>query len=343
MFVKEDCNIEELVSSILNSKENELFFKWKIYTDENLKKLSDILDKLSKLDKPLKVIIGFNKVNEVQLTNIGKYTNNNLEFRISLDGFTYSYEEFKKIDNELNKLLEEVHEYMSPFEKYNCIYNKVRKYKEYKVIEQPHSNDFNDFLEKLKEIVGNKNQSCNLKYILENEYMDCLGFSILLQTLLNKVGIESTDFGFEVYNYDGIFLGGHARTILNLDDDKYNIHGIFISDATWDSQNEDENLEYSLLPISSMREPIYSKCKETLLFDANDETEFLNNLQILKKFKGIYNLTDEIIEMINAIDRKESSKLIKLNQNDFLVELKKYVLSRTNRKINNLDMGRRGK
>lgn len=162
-----------------------------------------------------------------------------------------------------------------------------------------------------------------------------------MQTLLNKVGIESSDFGFEVYDNAGVFIGGHARTILNLDDDKYNIHGIFISDATWDSQNDDDNLEYSLLPISSMRDSIYSKCNETLLFDADNESEFLSNLQKLGKTKGISNLNEEIIRMIYAIDRKESDRLVKLNSNDLLTEIEKYILSRTNKEINDSNVIRK--
>ena len=343
MIIQENCNIEELIKLVSYDKENELLFDWNIYTDENLKKLSNILGELSKLNKSLKIIIGFNKVNEVKLANIDNYVNKNLELRITIDHVTYSYEEFKKMDNQLNDLLKDVHDTMSPLEKYNCIYDKVRKYKEYKVVEQPQLENKSDFFKKLREIIDNKYQSCNLKYILENEFMDCLGFSILLQTLLNKVGIESTDFGFEVYDNNGTYFGGHARTILNLDDDKYNIHGIFISDATWDSHNDENNLKYSLLPISSMREPIYSICNERLLFDVNNEAEFLNNLHTLKKTPGVYNLTEKVIKMINAIDRKESSKLMKLDSDDLLVELKKYILSRTNKEINNFDAIRRNK
>ena len=32
---------------------------------------------------------------------------------------------------------------------------------------------------------------------------------------------------------------GHSRTLLHLDDDKYNIHGLFTLDATWDSSRKE--------------------------------------------------------------------------------------------------------
>ena len=309
-----------------------------MYTNAFIHKLKNLFFELTKLDNKPTILIGLDKVVDFELLDIEKYESLGLEFRIVLDHFTYSFEEFKIINDKLNSYLEKlINDNMRPYEKYISIYNFIRKFKEYKIVEQPQSESVSDFLKKLSEIVDNKNQSCNLKYILENDNIDCLGFSKLLQTLLNKVGIESSDFGFEVYDNTGSFIGGHARTILNLDDDKYDIHGIFISDAT------DANLKYSLLPISSMRNSIYSKCNETLLFDANNEVEFINNLQRLKQTKSIYNLTEEIIRMIYVIDRKESDKLVKLNSNDLLVEVEKYILSRTNKKINDSNIIRRNK
>lgn len=313
-----------MINKILITDENELFFDWRIYTEESFNKLSQILTALSNVDKPLKIIIGFNKVEEVNLSNILLFSNKNLDFHISLDGFTYTYEEFHKINKRLDILIKELDDSMSPFEKYIYIYNLVRKYKQYKVIDQSEVLD-------LKQLVENKNQSCNLKYILDSKYMDCRGFSFLLQTLLNKVGIESTDFGVYVKMPDGS-KAGHSRTIINLDDDKYDIHGIFISDPTWDSQNKDDSLEYSLLPIESMRDSIYYQCDETLLFDANNQFEFLQNIQILKNSTPRYeNFIRKIIAMINAVDRKESSKLMNLNSEELFLELQQYILSKNSK------------
>ena len=73
MFVKQDCNIEELINKILTNNENELLFDWRIYTEESFNKLSQILIALSNVDKSLKIIIGFNKVEEVKLSNISSF------------------------------------------------------------------------------------------------------------------------------------------------------------------------------------------------------------------------------------------------------------------------------
>ncbi len=341
VFIKETDTIDTIINKLKEDSENGIYISGILYTNSSIQKLKNIFWELTKLDNKPTIYIALDKVIDFELLDIEKYVNLGLNFRISMDNFTYSCEEFKIINNKLDSYLEKIiNENMSPYEKYMAIYNFTRKFKEYKIVEEP--KDISDFLQQLYEIVNGKYQSCNLRYILDNDYIDCRGFSNILQTLLNKAGIEASMFGFTVYDNDGSVIGGHSRTILNLDDDKYNIHGIFISDATWDSLNDADNLEYSLLPISSMRSPIYSTCQETILFDANNEKEFLNNIQRLKQSKNIFNnLREEIIRMIYGIDRKESAKLKNLNSKDFLIEIEKYILARTNKEINNVNIIRK--
>ena len=213
---------------------------------------------------------------------------------------------------------------MSPYEKYISIYNFVRKFKKYKIIDQPNIVD-------LSQLINNKHQSSSLKYILENDYIDCRGFSYLLQTMLNIVGIESVEFGFDVYRNDGSKLGGHARTLINIDDDKYDLYGIYVSDATWDANNLNNDLEYSLLPLSSMRDKMYGNCETTLLFDSLNVEEF--NFKINEFCNSIKyeNPRLKVVEMIYSIDRKTAQELSKIdNDEEFYQKLMNYVLSRNN-------------
>lgn len=324
MFIKEEWSIIELVKHIRESEEKELYFNWENYTDENLKKMSDMLNEIDSLDENYTVIIGFNKVREAELS--GALNLSKINVRISLDMYTYSLEEFNLMNDQLNKIIKDIKPDSSPFEKYTQIYNIVRNYKEYKVIDQSNVTDF-------RQLINNKNQSANLKYILDGEYMDCHGFSVLLQTLLNKCDIESYDFGFKVNLPDGT-KAGHSRVIVNLDDDKYDIHGLFISDPTWDSQNKADELEFFLLPIESMREPVYDECKETLLFDATTEEEFSNNITTFQTCLDDPNkLTTAVITMVNRIDRKESAKLKTMEADQIYSELEQYILTRSNTNI----------
>ena len=81
-----------------------------------------------------------------------------------------------------------------------------------------------------------------------------------------------------------------------------------------------------------MRDSIYHQCDETLLFDANNQFEFLQNIQILKNSTPRYeNFIRKIIAMINAVDRKESSKLMNLNSEELFLELQQYILSKNSK------------
>lgn len=316
--------ISNIINKIKSENADELCVDFSMYTVEDIEKIKVLFLEISKLNKKPNILIRLYKICELDLMNIDKFKD--LQFRIVIDDYTYSYEELNKINLELkNYLINIVDISMSPYEKYIAIYNFVRKFKKYNIIEQPKIVD-------LRQLINNKHQSSSLKYILENEYIDCRGFSYLLQTLLNMVGIESVEFGFDVYRNDGSKLGGHARTLINMDDEKYNMHGIFVSDATWDANNLDNSLEYSLLPLSSMRNEMYGKCATTLLFDSTNIDEFESNINEFCKVIHVHeNPKIKILEMICSIDRKKALELSKIeNDNEFYQNLLKYILLKNN-------------
>lgn len=331
MLEKMDDNIEKDIKELYESNEDELYIDLPVLTNDVMEKIEEIFLRLVNDKIVLKVIIRLYKENEFKLLNIEKYHNMGLQFQIVLDHYTYSVEEFKDLDNTLNNYIHElVDDNMSPYEKYIKIYNFVRCYKEYKIVENTTSN--------IAEVVNNKEKSCVLKYILENEYIDCAGYSVLLYSLLNKVNIESYRFMFEVYEKDGTHLGGHVRVLINIDDSKYNIHGIYVSDPTWDSENSEDNLKYSLLPISSMRDKRYSICEETILFDSSNQTEFSKNINELYNMRIISpelpieikgSLKERVVRIITGIDRNEGTLLNKITDADELYKtLCDYIISK---------------
>ena len=102
----------------------------------------------------------------------------------------------------------------------------------------------NDSVKTQKEL----DKSRALRYILDNEYMVCVGYAKLLVELLDKVGIDATLLSVEVdTSYDDGFTldekiveaSGHKRAIISIDDNKYNLHGLYISDPTWDNSQKD--------------------------------------------------------------------------------------------------------
>ncbi len=85
-----------------------------------------------------------------------------------------------------------------------------------------------------------KDDSRDPHRIIETGNIVCVGYASMLEQILKGIddNIKIGDFSVGCYNHDGESLGGHARSIVKLDDDKYNIHGIYAMDATWDSVKE---------------------------------------------------------------------------------------------------------
>ncbi len=82
----------------------------------------------------------------------------------------------------------------------------------------------------------NKNDSYAHR-IIETGNIVCVGYSDLMKQILNYLdeNIRVIEFGLDRYDKNKKYLGSHSRILVKIDDDKYNIHGIFAIDATWDS------------------------------------------------------------------------------------------------------------
>ena len=132
---------------------------------------------------------------------------------------------------------------LSPLEKFLFAYNIAKKYKPYKENEQE------------------KEKSRRLYEVLDGDYMVCVGFSKLLQDLLNKLDINCSglsvgvDIGFDNVPIDAEQIpedvltksGGHARLKVHIVDPKYGIDGIYNSDPTWDNVLEEDTYNYALM------------------------------------------------------------------------------------------------
>lgn len=96
-----------------------------------------------------------------------------------------------------------------------------------------------DFMKTFKynESLNEKMDSREPHRILETGNIVCVGYSRFLQEIVENlnIGIKIGDVGVNCYDKNGNNRGGHARNIVKIDDDKYNINGIFILDSTWDS------------------------------------------------------------------------------------------------------------
>ena len=84
-------------------------------------------------------------------------------------------------------------------------------------------------------------ESRDLTNVLFGNKIVCLGYTNLFNSILSYLGIKSEPALYESAKYE---KAGHARTLIKVDDKKYNIKGLFLFDPTWDSRTSDNNNNY---------------------------------------------------------------------------------------------------
>ena len=202
---------------------------------------------------------------------------NNLNIFINNDLHDYRYEEYLEEEKKLDKLIEPIkNANLSLLEKYLAVYNLVKNFKPYK--ENPNQIEESRFL----------------RYILDNEYMVCVGYAKLLEVLCEKVGLKTTDLSIGAdISYDDdksmsekpVEYGGHARCMVAIDDDKYDVHGLYISDPTWDNELTENRLNHALMTsakITTGKRMIFYDINEPIL-DINTFDDFNTEVNYLLK------------------------------------------------------------
>lgn len=319
--------------------------------EEILTLISEKLDILDKLNKKFIVKIPVDKRNIFQ--KLFKTNYNNLDLIIKNDLYEYPYQQYLEEEKKLDNMVEPIkNANLSPLEKYIAVYNIVKNFKPYKESEE------------------NREYSRYLRYILDNDYMVCVGYAKLLEVLLDKVGISTQHLSVSVdTSYKKGFTleekpveyAGHARVIVNLDDDKYNIHGLYMSDPTWDNNLENNYLNHAIMTFDKMQISDilfeYNTYSDIILDihnfqEFNDQVNFLlkrtlNQYSILtqnKTFKekllySYKDVTTSVIDSFNC-DPKSQEYYKKLKncqeENDYinlLTEIGHYLVTRINKPI----------
>ena len=239
----------------------------------------------------------------------------------------------------------------SPLENFMAVYNIVKNFKDY------------------RENENNPEKARKLKYILDNEYIVCSGFTRLLIILCEKVGIKpyeiTVDVGRKNKEYKtnererSIIKLHHSRCLVSIDDDKYDVHGIYMSDPTWDNELGENRFNHALMTFDKMQvscdmfyysffEPIldihnFKEFNEQINFllrkiiNENCDWSYKNFNRVVKYSyaivltKVIFSINcDPMFEYFN--NKRESCKEIK-DFEDLLTELGNYLLTRIKQKI----------
>ena len=272
-LVQGDCLVS--IQRNFNDKENE---------ETYLAKIKYILNILKNHKRNYNIKIFVNNRELLRQSNIINELSKNINMTINSDSYDYDLATFKEEEFKIEYLISPIrNSNLSPFEKFLAAYNIAKQFKQY------------------KENTDNPQKARLLHYILDNdnEYIVCAGFAALLKELLNRLGISSKSITVSVdTSYDNgytkdntkINLSYHERLLIRIDDDKYNIHGYYLVDSTWDN-----DMYYDLYLNALMT---FNRKKEARRLEELSNTDLLLDFNNIEDFKT----------KINYFFKKESNK-----------------------------------
>ena len=140
--------------------------------------------------------------------------------------------------------------------------------------------------------------TCLIPQIIKTGNIVCAGYSSLLTQVLQELGIPATSYTVALEpEQDKVVY--HARTLIRLDDEKYNIHGIYTLDSTWDSQKK----ELSTVTSKEGKEEIRYEREEgdTLIKDYDSLALYRNFLVPYRDYRNLYK-TDSKPAIFDEVD-----------------------------------------
>lgn len=222
-------------------------------------------------------------LNEV-ITAFGDKTDN-IYFQIDGNDNIISFKEYKATIETINGIVDKIKSYnFSPLEKIMYVYDLVRD----KVYVEADKDE-------------DKMISRNLSSALLGNKIVCVGYAVIFKTLLEKLSIECREVRLMKPGKNI----GHARDVIFVKDDKYNVHGVYYFDPTWDNKkNElDNNFLYSYryfaMTKKKMNEIDNGNLKEDsfLYYSDNMALEF----KTLVEMFGLENIPDDFRKSVNQM------------------------------------------
>lgn len=321
MFDGKDVTIEVSSKNMDISKDFVMFFKNKGY---NVKEV------IINMELPGKNILDKEKIKYLdydyeELDKLSKEVDLSVKFSV-ID--ISSYEDYRGLVESMKYYKEVITDYdLSPVERLTFAYDLVKSFS-------------------YKESPNEKNESRNPYKIIRSGYIVCAGYTAMLEEIMSNIDdkVSVSDFGVTCYNDDGTYEH-HSRAMARIDDDKYNIHGFYIMDPTWDSYKkngkdvlkEDYNAldlyRYFLVPISEYNR-VFPNDSSVGVFDfkyRNLNNELVNNeffnkehndfefSQEITKIYGKDTSKEEILKSINS-PKIEFNTLMEIIKNTRLAE-----------------------
>lgn len=207
------------------------------YIESNRKDIKLILSSHYVYYDKVKDMLGYNNV----FINYGGVEEDGL---ISLDEYIKAHKFYDGVVDFVNMF------YFSPLEAYFFAYILTKNFKKYRVYK-----DSKEVDEKYSHM------SRNFILIVGNEYIVCEGFVNFIDEILKRLNYSSSVLSVKSM--------AHARIMVYLKDDKYQVEGVYVGDPTFDS-NEEHMFKYSLMTISK---------EDYINADYNDQINFENSFK----------------------------------------------------------------
>lgn len=232
----------------------------------------------------------------------------------------YSITECRKIIEYFDTFITEINNKdLSPLEKICLIYDKVK-------------------------LLDYKDKKNSLLEIIEHEYTNSYGYNLLFQELLNRISIKS--YIEKVKSSDE----NRFISIIEINDNKYDINGVYLFDPYSDSLPKSEydeaiirriNYNYFCISIKQLNKTIYKESitgifkqflvpRKSMLTDRLDELNLLDKNEI-KKLNNVFGSNYEsLYEKLNNTKEIDETKLFDI--------INKTINSSRKQTINNINI-----
>lgn len=183
--------------------------------------------------------------------------------------------------------------------------------------------------------------------VLFGKHISCRGYCNLLIEFLDSEGVKITTQELDVFDKTGNKVDAHVRCTVILDDDKYNIHGLFVVSPTEDSYKEenkrylgndlqqtdlyswflrplrdqslyhDENYEYRISNMDTDAKMLNSDIEEDSVCYDNPENK-LNDLLENNELEDLSILKEDVFHnLLSGLTKEDILKYINTNYIDF--------------------------
>ena len=247
-----------------------------------------------------------------------------------------SIDDFLNMRHCINKILEPVKlQSLSPLEQTLLVYDIVK-----------------DFYIVNHKYMKEKKVSRYVHRIFKVNELNCQAYATLYAQLLQELNIQASDYSLYSPLVEEIFLTqeNHARTMIHLVDEKYDINGLFSSDVIWDAIKKSKNnyhYEFFLTKVRHIKRQFatdkFNNEIDFLFNDKSIDTLSIKEKQFYERLLNLQEISDYDIQdlrnvMKNNISFKvflEALSTVRVAQNKDKDLIKKELLSIVNRNNNN--------